>query len=147
MGFDPVADGVDDRRAASPPRELWYIREAEVADEAMVPRIHPAPVESSTKASTTSPASGGESNPESVLPRTWRALHRLASSGQTTQALALHRQLIPLLDLAFDKFRLVPKELIDDAFKDDVLLVAGTATFKGGPGAYAANIAALKGQG
>ena len=35
------------------------------------------------------------------LPRTWRRLYEVCSAGRTQDALALHRKLIPLLDLAF----------------------------------------------
>ncbi|WP_088282320.1 4-hydroxy-tetrahydrodipicolinate synthase [Ideonella sp. A 288] len=46
-------------------------------------------------------AKGGVVVTASVLPRTWRAIHDLASTGQLDQALALHRRLMPLMNLAF----------------------------------------------
>lgn len=46
-------------------------------------------------------ARGGIVVTASVLPRTWRRLFDLAASGQTAAALALHRELMPLMDLAF----------------------------------------------
>src|SRR5258706_72531 len=38
---------------------------------------------------------------DTVLPRTWRALHALCVAGRIAEALAMHRELMPLLDLAF----------------------------------------------
>ena len=46
-------------------------------------------------------AKGGVVVTASLLPRTWRAIHAMASTGRVAEALALHRQLIPLMDLAF----------------------------------------------
>jgi len=46
-------------------------------------------------------AKGGIVVTATMLPRTWRAIYDLASAGRTDEAIALHRQLIPLLDLAF----------------------------------------------
>lgn len=46
-------------------------------------------------------ARGGIVVTASLLPRTWRAIHDLAASGQIARAVALHRRLIPLLELAF----------------------------------------------
>lgn len=36
-----------------------------------------------------------------LLPRTWQAVYKLASEGQTTKALEMHRNLIPMMELAF----------------------------------------------
>jgi len=36
-----------------------------------------------------------------MLPRTWQRIYELARDGRTAEALASHRQLIPMLDLAF----------------------------------------------
>jgi 4-hydroxy-tetrahydrodipicolinate synthase len=46
-------------------------------------------------------AKGGIIVTATVLPRTWRALHALCTAGRIAEAMALHRELIPLLDLAF----------------------------------------------
>ena len=46
-------------------------------------------------------AKGGIVVTASVLPRTWRRLYELCVEGRTAEAMALHRQLIPLLDMAF----------------------------------------------
>lgn len=46
-------------------------------------------------------AKGGVVVTATVLPRTWAAIGRLASAGRISEAIALHRQLIPLLDLTF----------------------------------------------
>lgn len=48
-------------------------------------------------------ARGGVVVTASVLPRTWRAIYDLSLAGKTAQAVALHRELIPLLDLAFSE--------------------------------------------
>jgi 4-hydroxy-tetrahydrodipicolinate synthase len=46
-------------------------------------------------------AHGGIVVTASLLPRTWRRMFDLASQGRTSEALQLHRQLMPLIDLAF----------------------------------------------
>ncbi|TFY99413.1 4-hydroxy-tetrahydrodipicolinate synthase [Ramlibacter henchirensis] len=46
-------------------------------------------------------AKGGIVVTASVLPRTWRKLYELGKSGRTADAMAMHRKLIPLLDMAF----------------------------------------------
>ena len=46
-------------------------------------------------------ARGGILVTATLLPRTWNKLYELASTGRTREALALHKQLIPLLDMAF----------------------------------------------
>jgi 4-hydroxy-tetrahydrodipicolinate synthase len=46
-------------------------------------------------------AKGGIVVTASALPRTWRRLYEACAAGRTQEALALHRKLIPLLDLAF----------------------------------------------
>lgn len=46
-------------------------------------------------------AKGGIVVTASAIPRTWRAIYEAASSGQTAKALEMHRQLIPLMDMAF----------------------------------------------
>lgn len=59
-------------------------------------------------------AKGGIVVTASLLPRTWRAIHQLASSGQTAKALALHRELIPLMDLAFAETNPGPMKSVMD---------------------------------
>ena len=46
-------------------------------------------------------AKGGIIVTATVLPRTWRALYALCAAGRIPEALAMHRELMPLLDLAF----------------------------------------------
>jgi 4-hydroxy-tetrahydrodipicolinate synthase len=46
-------------------------------------------------------ARGGIVVTASLLPRTWRKLYALCSEGRIAEAIALHRELIPLLDMAF----------------------------------------------
>ena len=48
-------------------------------------------------------ARGGIIVTASVLPRTWRRLYELARDGRTAETMALHRKLIPLLDMAFSE--------------------------------------------
>jgi 4-hydroxy-tetrahydrodipicolinate synthase len=59
-------------------------------------------------------ARGGIVVTATMLPRTWRALHRLAADGHTAEALALHRQLIPLMDLAFAETNPGPMKSVMD---------------------------------
>jgi 4-hydroxy-tetrahydrodipicolinate synthase len=46
-------------------------------------------------------AKGGIVVTATLLPRTWQRLYELSRDGRTADAIALHRELIPLLDLAF----------------------------------------------
>ncbi|MGI4981964.1 MAG: dihydrodipicolinate synthase family protein [Janthinobacterium lividum] len=46
-------------------------------------------------------ARGGIVVTASLLPSAWRTIHHLARDGRTAEALALHRDLIPLMNLAF----------------------------------------------
>lgn len=46
-------------------------------------------------------AQGGIIVTASVLPKTWKAIYEAAKSGHCAQAIAMHRKLIPLLDLCF----------------------------------------------
>ena len=46
-------------------------------------------------------ARGGIVVTASLLPRTWRRVYELASSGRVAEAIALHRELIPLMDMVF----------------------------------------------
>lgn len=59
-------------------------------------------------------ARGGIVVTASVLPRTWRVIYELASSGQTTKALELHRRLIPLMDMAFAETNPGPMKSVMD---------------------------------
>lgn len=46
-------------------------------------------------------AKGGIVVTATMLPRTWRGIYQLARDGRTAEAFALHRKLIPMLDMAF----------------------------------------------
>lgn len=46
-------------------------------------------------------AKGGIVVTASALPRTWKRIHETCVQGRTAEAIALHRALIPLLDMAF----------------------------------------------
>lgn len=46
-------------------------------------------------------AKGGIVVTATILPRTWQRIYELMRDGRTAEGLALHRQLIPLLDMAF----------------------------------------------
>jgi 4-hydroxy-tetrahydrodipicolinate synthase len=46
-------------------------------------------------------ARGGIVVTASLLPRAWRRICEFAASGRVAEALALHRQLIPLMNMAF----------------------------------------------
>ena len=46
-------------------------------------------------------AKGGIVVTATLLPRTWQRLYELSRDGRTAEAFALHRELIPLLDMAF----------------------------------------------
>lgn len=46
-------------------------------------------------------AKGGIVVTATMLPRTWQRIHELVVQGHMTEALALHRALIPMLDMAF----------------------------------------------
>ena len=49
-----------------------------------------------------------------LFPRTWRAIYELASSGQTAKALQMHRQLIPMMDMAFAETNPGPMKSVMD---------------------------------
>jgi 4-hydroxy-tetrahydrodipicolinate synthase len=59
-------------------------------------------------------ARGGIVVTASLLPRTWRAIHELAASGRTAEAIALHRGLIPLMDMAFAETNPGPMKSVMD---------------------------------
>lgn len=59
-------------------------------------------------------ARGGIVVSASLLPRTWQRLYALAADGRTAEALALHRELIPLLDLLFAETNPGPMKSVMD---------------------------------
>jgi 4-hydroxy-tetrahydrodipicolinate synthase len=59
-------------------------------------------------------AKGGIVVTATLLPRAWRKIHQLASEGRTQDALALHRTLIPLMDLAFSETNPGPMKAVMD---------------------------------
>lgn len=59
-------------------------------------------------------ARGGIVVTATLLPTAWRKIHRLASQGKTAEALALHRQLIPLMTMAFAETNPGPMKSVMD---------------------------------
>lgn len=59
-------------------------------------------------------AKGGIVVTASLLPSAWRRIFQLASSGQVTEALELHRKLIPLMDMAFAETNPGPMKSVMD---------------------------------
>ncbi|WP_118180483.1 4-hydroxy-tetrahydrodipicolinate synthase [Paraburkholderia phosphatilytica] len=59
-------------------------------------------------------ARGGIVVTATLLPTAWRAIHTLASQGKTEEALALHRSLIPLLNMAFAETNPGPMKAVLD---------------------------------
>jgi 4-hydroxy-tetrahydrodipicolinate synthase len=59
-------------------------------------------------------ARGGIVVTASLLPSAWRRIYELASAGKTQQALALHRTLIPLMNLAFAETNPGPMKSVMD---------------------------------
>ena len=59
-------------------------------------------------------AKGGIIVTASVLPRAWRAIHEAALAGRTQEALALHRRLIPLMNMAFAETNPGPMKSVMD---------------------------------
>ncbi len=59
-------------------------------------------------------ARGGIVVTANLLPRTWRRMFDLASQGRTRDALDLHRQLIPLMNLAFSETNPGPMKSVMD---------------------------------
>lgn len=62
----------------------------------------------------TAGARGGIVVTATLLPTAWRTIHRFASEGRTQDALALHRSLIPLLNLAFAETNPGPMKSVMD---------------------------------
>lgn len=59
-------------------------------------------------------ARGGIVVTANLLPRTWRRMFDLASQGRTREALDLHRQLMPLMNLAFSETNPGPMKSVMD---------------------------------
>lgn len=59
-------------------------------------------------------ARGGIVVTATLLPRVWNRLYQLAQGGQHREALALHRQLMPLMDLAFSETNPGPMKAVLD---------------------------------
>ncbi|MDE2290432.1 MAG: 4-hydroxy-tetrahydrodipicolinate synthase [Burkholderiales bacterium] len=59
-------------------------------------------------------ARGGIVVTANLLPSAWRKMYRLASQGHTQQALEVHRQLIPLMNLAFSETNPGPMKSVID---------------------------------
>lgn len=59
-------------------------------------------------------ARGGILVTASLLPAAWRRIHELAAAGRTQEALALHRELIPLLSMAFAETNPGPMKAVMD---------------------------------
>ncbi|WP_250504243.1 4-hydroxy-tetrahydrodipicolinate synthase [Caballeronia sp. AZ7_KS35] len=59
-------------------------------------------------------ARGGIVVTASLLPTAWRRIFELASAGKTQEALAMHRSLIPLMDLAFAETNPGPMKSVMD---------------------------------
>lgn len=59
-------------------------------------------------------ACGGIIVTANLLPKAWRAIFDAASSGQTAKALSLHRNLIPLMNLAFSETNPGPMKAVMD---------------------------------
>jgi 4-hydroxy-tetrahydrodipicolinate synthase len=59
-------------------------------------------------------ARGGIVVTATLLPAAWQAIYRLASAGKTNDAIALHRSLIPLMNLAFAETNPGPMKSVMD---------------------------------
>ncbi len=59
-------------------------------------------------------ARGGIVVTATLLPTAWRTIHRLASEGKTQEALALHRTLFPLMNMAFAETNPGPMKSVMD---------------------------------
>jgi 4-hydroxy-tetrahydrodipicolinate synthase len=49
-----------------------------------------------------------------LLPRAWRAIFEAASSGRVNEAIAMHRRLIPLMNMAFAETNPGPMKAVMD---------------------------------
>lgn len=59
-------------------------------------------------------ARGGIVVTASLLPRAWKTMHALIAAGQVKEGLALHRQLMPLMNLAFAETNPGPMKAVMD---------------------------------
>ncbi|MFT4267281.1 MAG: 4-hydroxy-tetrahydrodipicolinate synthase [Xenophilus sp.] len=59
-------------------------------------------------------ARGGIVVTASLIPRAWRRIYELAGEGRTGEALALHRELIPLMNMAFAETNPGPMKAVMD---------------------------------
>ncbi len=59
-------------------------------------------------------ARGGIVVTASLLPSAWQTIYRLAAEGRTQESLALHRKLIPLMNLAFAETNPGPMKSVMD---------------------------------
>ncbi len=59
-------------------------------------------------------AKGGIVVTANLLPKAWRAIFEAASAGRTSEALALHRRLIPLMNMAFAETNPGPMKAVMD---------------------------------
>ncbi|HEY0200111.1 MAG TPA: dihydrodipicolinate synthase family protein, partial [Burkholderiaceae bacterium] len=59
-------------------------------------------------------ARGGVVVTATLLPHVWQRIHTLASTGHTAEALALHRELMPLMDMAFAETNPGPMKSVMD---------------------------------
>jgi 4-hydroxy-tetrahydrodipicolinate synthase len=59
-------------------------------------------------------ARGGIVVTANLLPKAWRAIFQAASSGRVTDALAMHRRLIPLMNMAFAETNPGPMKAVLD---------------------------------
>ncbi|MFT4194619.1 4-hydroxy-tetrahydrodipicolinate synthase [Ottowia sp.] len=59
-------------------------------------------------------AQGGIVVTANLIPRTWNALYQLLAQGRTQEALLMHRQLMPLMDLAFAETNPGPMKAVWD---------------------------------
>lgn len=64
-------------------------------------------------------ACGGIVVSASLLPRTWQRIYALSAEGRTVDALAMHRDLIPLLDLLFAETNPGPMKSVMDLIRVD----------------------------
>lgn len=59
-------------------------------------------------------AKGGIIVTSSVIPKTWKSIYETASQGRIAEAIAMHRKLIPLLDLSFAETNPAPLKSVWD---------------------------------
>ena len=59
-------------------------------------------------------AKGGVIVTSTVLPKTWKAMYELGKAGKHAEAVAMHRKLIPLLDMSFGEVNPGPLKSVWD---------------------------------